>query len=93
MSSLTTFKAGPTTLPLRLAAIAGILAAAILFVNAGKRAGLIPLSPLTHPQPGTRNRPRLGTCHPGRVRALAGTLAAHPAHYGPFRTAYILHDT
>jgi hypothetical protein len=47
MSSLTTFKAGPTTLPLRLAAIAGILAAAILFVNAGKRAGLIPLSPLT----------------------------------------------
>lgn len=33
--------------PLRFAAIAGIVAAAILFVNAGKRAGLIPLSPLT----------------------------------------------
>jgi hypothetical protein len=47
MSSVTTFKAGSTTFPLRLAAIAGILAAAILFVNAGKRAGFIPVSPLT----------------------------------------------
>jgi hypothetical protein len=47
MSSVTTFKAGSTTFPLRLAAIVGILAAAILLVNAGKRAGFIPLSPLT----------------------------------------------
>jgi hypothetical protein len=47
MSSVTSFREGSTTFPLRFAAIAGILAAAILFVNAGKRAGLIPLSPLT----------------------------------------------
>jgi hypothetical protein len=47
MSSVTTLKNGSTAFPLRLAAVAGILAAAILFVNAGKRAGFIPLSPLT----------------------------------------------
>jgi hypothetical protein len=47
MSSATTFRESSTTFPLRLASIAGTLAAAILFVNAGKRAGLIPLSPLT----------------------------------------------
>lgn len=47
MSLVTTVKNGSTDFPLRFAAIAGILAAAILFVNAGKRAGLIPLSPLT----------------------------------------------
>jgi hypothetical protein len=47
MSAVNTFKDGSTNFPLRLAAIAGILAAAILFVNAAKRAGFIPLSPLT----------------------------------------------
>ncbi|MDQ0864884.1 hypothetical protein [Arthrobacter globiformis] len=44
---MTTPKNSSTNFPLRFAAIAGILASAILFVNAGKRAGLIPLSPLT----------------------------------------------
>ncbi|MDQ0849938.1 hypothetical protein QFZ65_001876 [Arthrobacter sp. B3I9] len=47
MSSVITSRRGSTTFPLKLAAIAGILAAVILFVNAGKRAGFIPLSPLT----------------------------------------------
>jgi hypothetical protein len=47
MSSSTSPRKGSATFPLRLAAIAGILAACILFVNAGKRAGIIPLSPLT----------------------------------------------
>jgi hypothetical protein len=47
MSSATTFKNASATFPPRLAAVAGILAGAILFVNAGKRAGIIPLSPLT----------------------------------------------
>lgn len=47
MSSVTTPKIDSINFPLRFAATAGILAAAILFVNAGKRAGLIPLSPLT----------------------------------------------
>jgi hypothetical protein len=47
MSSVTTSKIDSINFAPRFAAIAGILAAAILFVNAGKRAGLIPLSPLT----------------------------------------------
>ena len=37
----------PNLFPIRLAAVAGLGAAMILFVNAAKRAGLIPLSPET----------------------------------------------
>src|ERR671938_926006 len=37
----------PHLFPIRLAAVAGLGAAMILFVNAAKRAGLIPLSPET----------------------------------------------
>src|SRR3954467_2012838 len=33
--------------PIRLAAVMGLAAAAVLFVNAAKRAGLIPISPAT----------------------------------------------
>jgi len=44
---VTALKNDSTNFPLRFAAIAGIFAAVILFVNAGKRAGLIPLSPVT----------------------------------------------
>jgi hypothetical protein len=47
MSSVTEPRNNSLIFPLRFAAIAGILAAAILFVNAGKRAGFIPLSPFT----------------------------------------------
>jgi hypothetical protein len=47
MSPANTLKDGSINFPFRLAAIAGIAAAAILFVNAGKRAGFIPLSPFT----------------------------------------------
>lgn len=47
MSLVTTPDNDSLKFPLRFAAIAGIVAGAILFVNAGKRAGLIPLSPLT----------------------------------------------
>lgn len=47
MSLVTTPDNDSANFPLRFAAISGIIAAAILFVNAGKRAGLIPLSPLT----------------------------------------------
>lgn len=47
MSLVTAPKNDSTNFPLRLAAIAGIFAAAILFVNAGKRAGFIPVSPFT----------------------------------------------
>jgi hypothetical protein len=47
MSSVTTLKSDSINFPLRWAAIAGMVAAAILFINAGKRAGFIPLSPLT----------------------------------------------
>lgn len=47
MSSRATPQNDSTNFPPRFAAIAGMLTAAILFVNAGKRAGLIPLSPLT----------------------------------------------
>ncbi|MDQ0820989.1 hypothetical protein QFZ79_003361 [Arthrobacter sp. V4I6] len=47
MSSMAEPGNGSLNYPLRFAAVAGILAAAILFVNAGKRAGFIPLSPFT----------------------------------------------
>jgi hypothetical protein len=39
--------AGIALFPIRLAAVAGLAAAAVLFVNAAKRAGLIPLSSAT----------------------------------------------
>jgi hypothetical protein len=47
MSSVTEPRNNSLIFPLRFAAIAGILASAILFINAGKRAGFIPLSPFT----------------------------------------------
>ena len=39
--------AGSARFPIRLAAIAGLAATVVLFVNAAKRAGLIPISPAT----------------------------------------------
>ena len=47
MPSVTTLKNDALIFPLRFAAVAGRLGAAILFINAGKRAGRIPLSPFT----------------------------------------------
>src|SRR5215207_9081767 len=38
---------GIAMFPIRLAAVAGLAAAMVLFVNAAKRAGLIPISPAT----------------------------------------------
>ena len=40
-------KETPNVFPIRLTAIAGLAAAAILFVNAAKRAGLIEISAAT----------------------------------------------
>ena len=39
--------AGMARFPIRLAAVAGLAAAMVLFVNAAKRAGLIPISSAT----------------------------------------------
>ena len=40
-------KQTPTLFPVRLAAVAGLAAAVVLFLNAAKRAGLIPVSSAT----------------------------------------------
>ena len=40
-------KEGIAMFPIRLAAVAGLASAVVLFVNAAKRAGLIPISPAT----------------------------------------------
>src|SRR3954449_760167 len=37
----------PALFPIRLAAVMGLAAATVLFINAAKRAGLIPISPAT----------------------------------------------
>lgn len=47
MSPVTTIDNFSLKFALTFAAVSGMIAAAILFVNAGKRAGLIPLGPLT----------------------------------------------
>src|SRR3954465_3176654 len=51
MSTVTTRpalgKSALTLFPTRLAAVLGLAAAVVLFVNAAKRAGLIPISPAT----------------------------------------------